>query len=133
MPDFVFLKIEFDKIASEVNSNGFVCFSFGKIIDENIRHQGDVTTERAVVIVESFCWNRSVVKYIFFKLNKGMHTFFSLLIVYSSITLLSPLGLCRRLPIAIFYPCLLVFFRIYSISSSISYIITKILEMCKFE
>jgi hypothetical protein len=122
MSDFFFLEVELDEVAPEIDSYGFVGLPFGEVLDENVGDQPNISAEGAVIVIESVCGDCGIVmKHISFELNDQRGTFLSLARVYSSMTLLSPLGRCRRLPIAIFSPCLLVLFSISSISSSISY------------
>lgn len=115
MSDFVFLQVQLHKVIFQIDSDCPIGLSARKILDKDVSDEIDPAAEGAIVIVKSLGRDGSIVKYIFFELNEKRDTFLSRLIVSSSMTLASPLGLCLRLLMAIFSPCRLEFLMISSI------------------
>ena len=78
MPDFVFLKIKFYEVASEIDCNGSIGFPSWQTLFENVCYESYPATKRAVVAVESLGRNGVIVQDILFELDKGESTFLSL-------------------------------------------------------
>ena len=102
MPNLLSLKIELDKIAPEINGNGSISLPPWQTLFRYVCNQSNSATKRAIVISQGFCWNGVVLEHEFFELHEVKHTFLRRAIVSSSTTLVSILGLCLRLLMAIF-------------------------------
>ena len=112
MLDPITLQVQLDEIALEVDGDGSVCLPLRQVLQKDVGDEIDASTQRAVVIIEPFRGNRVVLQCKFLELSYESRTFLRRLMVSSSTTLASPLGLWRRLEIAIFSPCFLELLRI---------------------
>lgn len=109
MSNFILLQVQFNEVVIEVDGDGSIGPPAREFVDEDVGDETDSAAERAVVIVEPLSGDGGVLEDVLLELNEFISTFLSRLMVSSSITLASPLGLCLRLLIAIFSPCRLNF------------------------
>ena len=64
--DFFSFKVELEEITLKIDWNGSICLPPGEIFQQNIRDQIYPPAQRAVVVIEFLCWNRWIMKVVFF-------------------------------------------------------------------